>query len=818
MTQRNRDDAMERRLDRSTRAVRRWLELHRDVLVVGDEGSGRTTMLGRLAERLRIAGFDPVVVEGRSSTLGGALRPLLGHPIGIVATTSDSIASTLETVFSEKLTGRHPVLVVDDLDHADRATLGVLNNVLRRTDARLVATVGLDYRRRLDSDTNTFISYRSIAEVQLDPLSFNEMMSLLTLHLGVAPPDIQLVSSIMVRSAGNARAAIALVDAGRWSGAIELTEGRWTEQGDLDEAPTDAVTHALTDSLSQPEVDALELLAWTGPIRIHEAVALLGDDLLAALSDRARLVLYPPGGAFVAVSPVELARALRDRSSAVRRQLFRERVVKALGPDWKPDVSTGSKPIEQREEWSPTPLDTLDLMNVIRKRIAAHETAAYAEWQELQTSATARRVIESTLGSRGRVDLQDLFDRTPLGAEPVSTDDVLLLTYEAVWATTTRDLTRANASFRKLLKARGRDDGITDELARARRASSLLEQGRLEEGFALLEQREAQPWPLAGIFDALYFDALLLEADFNALEQHAIAGIAAARSALDPAALRIHYLALVEAQYLTGRYDHAWNTAESALQLGPPGPFDGGYHARLLAFASVLQARAGNYQVSSALIHEIEQVPQATLAPIKHIDIWARAHLLHAQGQTSYADEILWRAGLNAHDNGQMVSARGLWAAMRSTPQPTLVAQLQSTLNATHRWLFMAAPGHLASLTDWDESATALDLKPTTAQLAHTAAFTANGIGTLAAPASSDRGPYGETSLASKTRRPAGISLSSREREVALLARSGYTNRDIANRLFVSVRTVENHIYRALKKLGFSRRTDLEMLWDPLNF
>ena len=51
--------------------------------------------------------------------------------------------------------------------------------------------------------------------------------------------------------------------------------------------------------------------------------------------------------------------------------------------------------------------------------------------------------------------------------------------------------------------------------------------------------------------------------------------------------------------------------------------------------------------------------------------------------------------------------------------------------------------------------------------------------------------------------------LTRREAEVAALAARGLTNRDIAARLFLSVRTVEAHVDHILTKLGFHTRTQL---------
>jgi len=54
-----------------------------------------------------------------------------------------------------------------------------------------------------------------------------------------------------------------------------------------------------------------------------------------------------------------------------------------------------------------------------------------------------------------------------------------------------------------------------------------------------------------------------------------------------------------------------------------------------------------------------------------------------------------------------------------------------------------------------------------------------------------------------------GPGLTRREREVAVLAARGLTNRDIAARLCLSVRTVEAHVDHILTKLGFRTRTQL---------
>jgi DNA-binding CsgD family transcriptional regulator len=53
------------------------------------------------------------------------------------------------------------------------------------------------------------------------------------------------------------------------------------------------------------------------------------------------------------------------------------------------------------------------------------------------------------------------------------------------------------------------------------------------------------------------------------------------------------------------------------------------------------------------------------------------------------------------------------------------------------------------------------------------------------------------------------LPLTSREEEIATLASRGLSNREIAERLFVSVRTVDNHLHSAYAKLGVRGRGDL---------
>jgi two-component system, NarL family, response regulator DevR len=53
-----------------------------------------------------------------------------------------------------------------------------------------------------------------------------------------------------------------------------------------------------------------------------------------------------------------------------------------------------------------------------------------------------------------------------------------------------------------------------------------------------------------------------------------------------------------------------------------------------------------------------------------------------------------------------------------------------------------------------------------------------------------------------------GSELTEREREVLTLVARGYTNKQIADKLFVSEKTARNHVSHILDKLGLSRRSE----------
>jgi DNA-binding CsgD family transcriptional regulator len=71
------------------------------------------------------------------------------------------------------------------------------------------------------------------------------------------------------------------------------------------------------------------------------------------------------------------------------------------------------------------------------------------------------------------------------------------------------------------------------------------------------------------------------------------------------------------------------------------------------------------------------------------------------------------------------------------------------------------------------------------------------------------QGCEGATTPALASAAAATQPLSEREREVALLAAGGLSSKEIAERLFLSARTVNNHLQHVYDKLGVRKRAEL---------
>jgi DNA-binding NarL/FixJ family response regulator len=201
----------------------------------------------------------------------------------------------------------------------------------------------------------------------------------------------------------------------------------------------------------------------------------------------------------------------------------------------------------------------------------------------------------------------------------------------------------------------------------------------------------------------------------------------------------------------------------------------------------------------------------------------AESWLAAAEGNVSQAIELALDAAALARESGQQaIEMLALHDAVRFGDQSCLL-RLVEVANATGGRLATALAAHAAAVADRNADAihaAAQQLEQIGALLS---AADAAAQAAAAYEAAGDRRLAGEAggtanrlaAACGGLRTPAlelagsPLPLTVREREIANLVAAGLSNRDIAERLTVSVRTVEGHLYRACTKLDCTDRDQL---------
>jgi DNA-binding CsgD family transcriptional regulator len=241
-----------------------------------------------------------------------------------------------------------------------------------------------------------------------------------------------------------------------------------------------------------------------------------------------------------------------------------------------------------------------------------------------------------------------------------------------------------------------------------------------------------------------------------------------------------------------------------------------------LALTAHCAAVAGDLESSDRLLREADAT---TVTPERLMDAEverARAWNAAAHGELTRACLCL-RDGIDlAMSQGAVGLELGLVHDLARLGEFRTAAELVSGCEDVHGPLAVSRRDHIAAATAHDgEALDAVAERFADAQILLFAAEAAadatrahERAGSKRAALASQRRSSGLAEQCEGARTPAlamspATPLTQREREVAALAAAGLGNRAISERLFVSLRTVENHLQRIYDKLGVAGRQEL---------
>jgi len=842
------------------------------VVIYGRAGVGKTRLADECRQQAAAAGHPTERVAGSATTALlplGAVVALLAGGLGGPDGGTDTVAlfEQARRALHERHHGRRLVTVADDVSLLDAASLALLGYLAAQGTIFLVATVRTG-EPVPDLVTGLWRDGR-LERVDLEDLSRTHLDTLLHLALG-GPIEAGAGREFWEATRGNPLYLRELVLGGLESGALIERSGVWQLEGRLPNTTRllDLVEQRI-GLLPAEARSVVELLALCQPLELGYLEATIPAAVLESL-ERAGLVTitgacqevrlaHPLHGRVVrAAMPRSRARAIllaqADRLEAATPvpgpaalRIARWRLDAGGRPD--PAVLMRGAHLARyahdfrvvRRLIEAVPSEQLDAVGTLLLGEALYELGAFdaaerilARGQQLPGSEHVALRLAVTRAKNAQWGLcqpesalainaaaRAVITSSPLADELVA-DEASVLTFSGHPGRALAVLERITGGDRRtrVIRAiagapalamtgrtaeavRAAEDGyadhdaLGDELAIAHPAMhivnqvfALTEAGRLAEAEQLAragtEIVASQRVPIAQIFFAVNLGRVAtLQGRVATARRHyaEAAGLAQASHFAGPRRVALSGLALAHA--MLGDADAAAQAlAERAA--GPAFGFRGPEQqladawttiasrrpaeaAQRLRDAAAQAASTGHRTAESWLLHDLIRTSgQDTSARLRELADACDSPLVSARARHG--------AAARAHDARELAAAAGDFAALGAM---LLAAEA-------------AAGAAEAFSRDGDRRAATAALRRSTELAAACEGAVTPGLFRAAAVHAGAASP-----------------LSSREREIAMLAAAGIASKDIAERLYLSVRTVNNHLQHAYTKLGVSSRADL---------
>jgi len=762
--------------------------------------------------------------------------------------------------------GRRALIAIDDATSLDLATAGVLASLFGSRELDIVAAARSD--AALPGPLLDVLHGDRSLLIDLPALSEDDIDSLLHSYLG-GPMDGAVLVSLRDRSMGNPLFLRELVRSALDAGNLARVDGVWRLRGEL--SGSFRLREVIESRLNvEPEVRVvLELLALCDVADVQELEGLIGLEALAGLESRGLIEIMVRSNRECAA----LRHVLHGEAIRMAMPSLRARVVLRNHIQWIDEHTpfTGSDAL-QRAIWRldsglPADLDSLlrgaqlaaslqDSVSALRLARPLFEESPSAEVGSLIADALYRtgrwseafEVLDlaSVLPAASTVRVELAVIRATIMLWGLGDPVGALRTMEVMRADPAMepaDLDRLSAEYAAILVNAGRPAEARAELENAAGAGgqhtqlstvvsyvqTLAMAGDTNRALAAMDRADAMMLDLGGVVGPVNGAFLVARVvahieggDLALAVQLADEGYEQSVNASRPLNQFWISLLLGRAHLCRGAVatSLAWFSGARALglHLGLSGPV-----RRALVGCAITNALAGNPVAAAESWAEIDRMtPFGFMAPERALaDAWVAV----ANGNLTEARAVLIAGAADAMDTGHVTSA--VWMlhdVARLGGARDVVERISQCAEGTESAFVSARAAHVRAIVadDMDQMvAASVQFESLGANLLASEACVA--AAEIARAAGVQRVATGMTQRAERlvglcegAVSPGLIAatdtvepLTEREREVAFMASSGMTSREIAEQLVVSLRTVSNHLQHVYDKLGVRSRTEL---------
>lgn len=809
------------------------------VVLAGRPLSGRTTVLHGVAQHLREAGHEPVLVRGvrgLTSPLSSLELSQLGLPL---SKQYDGSLPAVYAVLVDRLRQHDQALLVDDLEHLDPTSLALVQHAAARTRVPVLATVR---SRGLLVDE---LPFPAALRLDMRPLTFEDAFALLADVLG-GPVEPATVARLLAKTAGVPGLVIRFASAARRAGRLVERGGVWQGASDLWSPSVARVVSGLVVGLPQRLVHGVEQLAHAGALPVGQARALVGDEALVELEDL-RLVDVAEAAApgtepSVAVTPPLLAQCLQRERTVLSRLLGHPEG--AAGP-WTDDLTASAHPADRMPP---------NEAALIQERLRGEHRTRRAVWERDPGPQNASPLLEVMI-ARGvdRREIGEVVERTPVAGS----DDAVLVRYlgtVARWRAWVDDdlhgalevldhaavdvspeATEQLAVLGRYLASVGeeRADGgplqvpeVTGraELRLAPVLTAIVAGDGQAAAAALADAGEPASVEERALTAHLEVQTVAFSGDLREVAERSDRYRVDAMRSLDPYGIAMHSHNAAVALFLQGRFAEAEAILDEALTVGvPPFPYMPLHVANLTVFAA-LQARRGRFDAAEVTQRQAERFGIVYSFHALASPAWSRAYI-DALREGDEAVDRLWEVGAELEARGFLPAALSVWTLGVGAWSPERVTHLRASAARVGGSLFSPLVTYHEALASNDAD----ELESAFVELQHHdrpffAGVVARALAALhradepladawRARANELAEEVGCAALDLAPGRSLRSNVTPREQDILRLVVAGRSNADIAASCFLSVRTVENHVHRIIRKLGVSSRAELKEVW-----